>query len=266
MTTKATKPTDIGMNRTGIATSPIDSKRLRDASEELTPFDGGDGTTLAAARLVWASDADPVGTMAPPASIKGAVKTGIQMLKGNKPNVFLDKLGERAAYERAGTRLWEAFLVKHAAGDVHLGGPTRDEIMSIRDDELRHYGIVRDAIVTLGADPTVMTPCADISGVLGMGLVQVVTDPRTTLTQCLEAMLVAELTDNDAWGLLANLADNIGQDEMANDFREALVNEKEHLRMVRGWLAAALRGQAGIEPTPEVDDVGRIADEDVARH
>jgi rubrerythrin len=244
------KPTSIGMNRTGVATSPIDSKRQREASEQLTPFTGGDGDALAASRLWWSEQAEPVGTMPPPASVKGVVKTGVEMVKGHKPTVFLDKLGERAAYERAGTRLYDALLVKHAAANVHEGGPTRAELEHIRDEELRHYTIVRDAIVSLGADPTVMTPSADIAGVLGMGLFQVVTDPRTTLTQCLEAVLVAELTDNDAWGMLAALADNLGHEELAERFRAALVEEKEHLRLVRGWLAEALRGQAGVDPSP----------------
>lgn len=245
-----TKPTDIGMNRTGVKTSPIDSKKLVEGAERYSPATGINGQALAAERLAWSRDAEPVGTMPPPASLKGAAKTGVEMLKGHKPNVFLDKLGERAAFERAGTRLWEAVLVKLEAGNVHQGGPTREEVEQIRDEELRHFAIVRDAIVRLGADPTVMTPGADIVGVAGMGLVQVVTDPRTTLTQALEAMLIAELTDNDAWLMLADLAEEIGQDELASQFRVALHEEEVHLARVRTWLTTALRGQAGIDPTP----------------
>jgi rubrerythrin len=245
-----TKPTDIGTNRTGMATSPIDSKRTIQAAEQLTPFPGIDGEALAAERLAWAVAAEPVGTMPPPASLKGVAKAGIEMIKGHHPNVFLDKLGERAAYERAGTRLYEALLVKLEAANPHEGGPTREELEHMRDEELRHYAIVRDAILALGADPTAMTPCADVSGVMGMGLVQVLTDPRTTLSQCLDAMLVAELTDNDAWLMLADLADALGHAEMAARFRVALAEEEQHLARVRTWISNGLRGQAGIDPTP----------------
>jgi hypothetical protein len=244
------KPTSTGTNRTGAATSPIDSARTIEGAERATPFAGIDGEALAAERLAWASAAEPVGTMPPPASIKGLAKAGIELIKGHHPNVFLDKLGERAAYERAGTRLWEAFRVKLEAGSPHAGGPTLEQVEQIRNDELRHYAIVRDAILALGGDPTAMTPCADVSGVLGMGLVQVLTDPRTTVTQCLDAMLVAELTDNDAWLLLADLAESLGHAEMAEGFRVALDEEQQHLALVRGWIALALRGQAGVEPTP----------------
>jgi rubrerythrin len=244
------KPTSIGSNRTGIATSRVDSKELIAAAQAATPFAGPDGESLAAERLAWASAAEPVGTMPPPATLKGAVKMGVKMIQGERPNVFLDKLGERAAYERSGTRLYEALLVKHAAANVHVGGPSRADLERIRDDELRHYGIVRDAIVTLGADPTVMTPCADVSGVMGMGLIQVVTDPRTTLTQCLEAILAAELIDQDAWTTLIRLAEGLGHDELAARFQAALAEEAGHVGRVRGWLLNALEGQAGIDPTP----------------
>lgn len=250
------KPTSIGTNRTGIATSPIDSKKTIQGAETWTPFVGIDGEAVAAERLSWSAEASPVGTMPPPASVTGAVKTGIEMMKGKKTSVFLDKLGARAAFERAGTRLYEALLVKFDAASVHEGGPTREELEHIRDDELRHYAIVRDAIVALGGDPTVMTPCADVSGVLGMGLVQVLTDPRTTFTQCLDAILTAELTDNAAWLLLVDLAEGLGHADLAAGFREALREEEQHLDMVRGWIESALRGQAGIDPTPAQVDAG----------
>jgi hypothetical protein len=147
-------------------------------------------------------------------------------------------------------------LVKFDAASIHEGGPTRLDLETIRDDELRHYAIVRDAITSLGADPTVMTPCADVTGVMGMGLTQVVTDPRTTFTQCLDAVLIAELTDNAAWTMLVDLAESLGHDELAANFRLALREEEQHLALVRGWLEIALRGQAGIEPTPAQPDAG----------
>ena len=43
-----------------------------------------------------------------------------------------------------------------------------------------------------------------------MGIMQVLTDPRSSLAQCLQVMLTAELTDNDGWELLIKLADNLG--------------------------------------------------------
>jgi rubrerythrin len=249
------KPTSPGTNRTGIATSPFDSdKTIAAADAAATALPDLDGEALSAERLTWARGADPVGSMPPPASLKGAVKTTVEAIKGHDANVFLDKLGERAAYERAGTRLYEALLVKLDAADHHDSGPTRAEILDIREDELEHYRLVRDAIIKLGGDPTAMTPCADVSGVLGMGLVQVLTDPRTTLTQCLEAMLIAELTDNDAWLLLADLAERLGHDEMAESFRVALQAEEEHLARVRGWLEVRLIGQAGVEEQEREED------------
>jgi len=70
--------------------------------------------------------------------------------------------------------------------------------------------------------------------------VQVLTDPRTTLDQCLNAILVAELADNDGWMLLASLADAMGHEEMAETFREALADEAMHLANVRQWVAASV--------------------------
>jgi hypothetical protein len=242
-----TKPTDIGMNRTGIATSPIDSKKTIKAAKQAAATTNGH--QLEVERVRWARSAEPVGTVPPPGTVKGVVKTVVEAVEGHQPNVFIDKLGERLAFERTGSRLYEALLVKYEVAHVHEGGPTRQELEKIRDDERRHFAIVRDAMRQLGVDPTAMTPSADVMGVAGGGFIQAVTDPRTTLTQCLVVTLIAELADNDGWALLVDLAEALGHDDLARQFRDALTEEEDHLIRVRGWIDAAVLGQAGVSPT-----------------
>ena len=90
-----------------------------------------------------------------------------------------------------------------------------------------------------------MTPSADLVSVASLGWVQAVSDPRTTLTQCMDILLMAELADGDGWQLLADLADQLGFDELADQFRDALSEEERHALRVRGWISAALLGEAG---------------------
>jgi rubrerythrin len=235
------------MNRTGIATSPIDSRRTIQGAEDAHTGGMLDGHALEAERLAWARSADPIGTMPPPATLKGMMKTVIEKIEGHKPTVFLDKLGERLAFERTGTRLYEAVIAKLDAADPHPGGPTRSDLELIRNAEHRHFTMIRDAIVQLGADPTAMTPCADLVAVAGLGWVQVVSDPRTTLNQGLDIMLIAELADHSGWELLIGLADQLGFEDLAHQFQAALAEEDQHVARVRGWITTALLGEAGTE-------------------
>ena len=239
------KPTDIGPNRTGIATSPIDSKRVIQAANDAATSGAMDGQALELERVRWSTDAFPIGTVPPPGTVKGAIKTIIEKLKDHNATVFIDKLGERVAFERTGTRLYDALLVKFEAANLHDGAPTREQIEKIRDDEIRHFGIVRDAMVQLGADPTAVTPSADVSGVAGQGWVQVLSDPRSTFSQCLVVMLAAESADVDGWELLATLADGLGFEDLAKQFRLALTEEEQHALLVRGWLTTSVLGQSG---------------------
>jgi rubrerythrin len=243
------KPTDMGLNRTGVKASPIDAPRTEDAAEVVESAPEAGTKVMDAERASWSRDADPVGTVPPPTSIKGMAKSAVEMVKGQKPTVLLDKIGERLAFERTGTRLYEALLAKHAAASVHEGGPTREELEKIRDDELRHFAVLTDIMEKLGGDPTAMTPCADVTAVASSGLVQVLGDPRVTLTQALGAILIAELADHDGWTVLIELADGMGHDEIASQMRDCLLEEDEHLQKVRSWVAVALRGQAGVQPT-----------------
>ena len=234
------KPTDMLSNRTGIQVSPALAKKMTEGATKGVPEAFEDMESITQMRLEYSSDAEPVGTLARPAG----------KVKSKAPAILLDLLGERMAFERAGVRLYELLLIKIAAAHVHKGGPTVNEIEHFRDDELRHFGMCVNAIRELGADPTSITPSADISSVASSGVLHVIADPRTTLTQALQGMRIIELADQEAWASLVDLVERLELTRMAEDFQGALFEENLHMRRVRAWIESAIAGQAGIAPTP----------------
>lgn len=239
-------PAHLGMNRTGLQTSPLHSKQLLEAEAELQPVVTGTAADFADIKAQSISEADTLGSVPPPVSMKGLVKTGAKLLTGVRPQVFIDKLAERAAFERGGTRLYDALILKFQSAEDSPSNIALGDLAKIRADELAHYQLLVAAIRSLGGDPTAQTPSADVVGIQTMGLMQVLNDPRTTFTDCLNAMLTAELTDVDAWDLLARLADDIGEEDLAQQFRQALLQENEHLRNVRSWYQACVVGASTI--------------------
>lgn len=238
-----TNPTDVGQNRTGVQRSPRMTAEMADCTQAVASH--YDPLALAPERAELGEKAPPVGTMPPPATLKGVASTAVQALKGEKATVLLDKLGERLAFERTGVRLYEAVMAKVPAADTGQGSLTLGELRRIHDEELAHFLMLRECMEKLGADPTAVTPCADVAGVQGMGLIQVLGDPRTTLTQALDAILTAELVDNDGWTTLIALAEASGQNELAERFTDALAEEDEHLATVRLWIRERLGVQLG---------------------
>ncbi len=247
------QPTSLGHNLTGAALTPAAVQAMTEAADTLTPFMDIDTSDMEARKIAFIDEAEAVGSVPLPMSIKGVAKAGVAKLKGGQPTVFLDKLGERLAYERAGTRLYEALIVKYRAaqgaeGDVlppaaALVGDAVSEdpletLERIRADEFEHFSMLCEAMTAMGGDPTAQTPCADVTAVASSGFMQVLNDPRTTLAQCLNAMLAVELADNAGWELLASLADEAGQGELAGRFLAALGEEQEHLAIIKGWLSA----------------------------
>jgi rubrerythrin len=226
-------PTDLSMNRTGIDMSPIDVQELISAVEASHPSSQGDEQTLAAYRSSYVTDADRIGSVPLPGTMKGAVKSGMQKLAGNHPEVFIDKLGARLAFERTGTRLYDALLSKCMARRDEVEGLPLDDLLEFREEEAKHFILVSEALKVLGADPTAETPGADVEAVASVGLMQVLTDPRTSVTQSLHAIHIAELADHDGWQLLIKLAERLEQGDMARDFRQALMEEERHLTTIR---------------------------------
>ena len=247
----AKKPTDLGPNRTGVQTAPLRAKEMAEGTAAVAA-DPTLASGLAAARTEFSREAPPVGTMPVPGNVRGAAKAVAKAFQGEKAAVFLDKLGERLAFERTGVRLYDAVLAKLPASRLTEGSLTVQELRRFRDEELEHLHLVKTAIEAMGGDPTAVTPCADLAGVQAMGLVAVLTDPRTTLTQCLDALLTAELADNDGWKILIAMAEAAGQDELAEKFATALAQEDHHLASVRTWIAERLGIQLG-KPLPSTD-------------
>jgi rubrerythrin len=259
-------PIAIGNNKTGINTSPIEARRTRRGARQDDTFDPEvvrDPVELERERLVFSIDAEPVGTMPPPLTARGMAGAVGGALKGQSPNVLLDLLGARAAFERTGTRIYEALLVKHGAADPDHEGPTRLELERLRDDELRHYGMLHDAIKQLGGDPSAVTPSADIMAVATQGVPMIVADPRTTLSQALGAVMMVELADNEGWEQIIDLAEAMDDDDLVDMCREALEDEEEHLDLVRGWLKISVMDQAGVIDEDEEDEDDDDDDDDV---
>jgi rubrerythrin len=236
---ESTDATRLGKNRTGMQMSPMHSKEMMENTEiEATLSDAMDGQALAQVRAEYVREADPIGSVPAPGTVKGVMKSGAQMMTGSRPQAFIDKLAERLAYERGGTRLYEAAIVKFMAHSGELKDVSVEDLKNIRDEEASHALLIKECIEELGADPTAQTPSADLVGVETMGFLQAVADPRTNLAQTLHAVLAAELVDEAGWETLIALAENMGQTDMVQRFREAEQREQEHIFKVRSWYEA----------------------------
>ena len=106
------KQTVLGMNRTGIDMSPIDIKEMLAFTNVTPPSSQGDEMSMAAVRREYIAEAEELGSIPPPATLKGVASTAMQKLTGKNPEAFIDKLGCRLAFERTGVRLYDALIAK----------------------------------------------------------------------------------------------------------------------------------------------------------
>lgn len=227
-------------NRTGMQTSPELARELVAGTSDSVPSSDGDIEDLAEYRSQYIEEAFPIGSLPSlPAAAQGEASD-----EQVETAVLLDKLSERLVFERLGTRIYEALVNKCKALGEDEYEPTIQQLQTIGEQELSHFLLLQRVVTDLGGDPTVQSPSADVATVASLGILQVIVDPRTSLTQCLQVLLTAELTDNDGWQLLITLAENLGYTDMVREFEAALDNEELHLENVRGWLSARTLAEA----------------------
>lgn len=236
----------LGMNRTGVDMSPMMTKDMLKNTGlfEIGPISHAD---MEAIRASYMALKTPVGSVPLPGTLKGVLTSGKEKLTGHSPEVLINKLGQRLAFERTGVRLYDALIMKcenDPSGDGKDIVPVQ-LLKQFRQEEAEHFLIVKKAIESIGADPTAQTPDADASGVAAIGILKVITEPRTSISQSLEAMLTAEMTDNAAWELLIELCQSMGLDDTVPEFNHALEQEERHMREIKGWLKQLSMGEAG---------------------
>jgi bacterioferritin (cytochrome b1) len=237
------KSTKVGRNRTGIAMSPVDSKEMISGAEQLTPPSRSDFPPLMVLEREYIQEGGSVGSVPLPGTVKGVLKSVIEKMSGHNGETLINKLGERLAFERAGVRLYESLITKCESMDIP-SSISLDTLRHFRDEEEEHFHTVKKAMKSLGADPTAETPDADVSAVASMGIQKVISDPRTSLAQCLSALLTAELTDNAGWELLIKVAEDLGMEQITADFVKPLQQEEHHLQQIKEWYEFAVMSEA----------------------
>lgn len=239
------KTNQLGANKTGIDMSPLMTKDMI-STEGLYMGETHEIDMRDQMQRYYLQESDTLGSVPMPGTIKGAVKSTMKMATGKHPEAFINKLGERLAYERSGVRIYEQLITKCEHSRVGNQLDTRlplERLREFRDQEAEHFEMLVGCMKDLGADPTAQTPDADASGVAASGLMKVIMDPRTSVSQSLEAMLTLELTDNAAWELLIKLADDMSLSDMVTKFEHAFAQEEVHLREVRQWYEQSVREQ-----------------------
>jgi len=191
---------------------------------------------------------------APHAELRAAYAVEVERAahaQANEPAALLiDKLGERLASQRLSARLYQALVDKLPVlgGELSAStGPTVDELAQLAGDQLRHVELLRASLVELGADASALSPSAELATEMLLAPLQVLTDPRTELPECLQALLQAELADVDGWQLLVELAESLAVDTLVVRLHVALTEAQDHLQLARTWLSEhALAGTDGL--------------------
>jgi rubrerythrin len=151
--------------------------------------------------------------------------------------VFIDKLCERLAVEQAGVRIYETVLAK-------LSDPAVTKILQkFQRDEARHRDLLA-AYLERSDVPESMrdTPSARVAKLEGESYLRLI-DEVDAPQHLLNILLTVELTDENAWELLINLARDHAESELVETFAECLANEKTHLRQIRGMVAEMSRAE-----------------------
>ena len=160
-----------GSNRSGLTTAPEDLQYgMVDVPPDLAePTSRGTREGIARVRIRYARDGYPHATMPPlPRSQRALLP-------------LFDLLGARLAYERNGSRLYDALISKLDAYGTFSGGPDRHDLEQLRDEEIAHSRMLEHMTNDLGGDPTAVTPSANVQLIASRGLTDVLTDPRTSL-------------------------------------------------------------------------------------
>src|SRR5690554_491196 len=161
----------------------------------------------------------------------------IKKVHQHNTELLLHKLGQRLAFERASVRLYEALIFKCLT--IGRGGRnivSIDQLRQFRDEEVEHSLLLKTAIEALGFDPDVCIPDADPNLLSSLQIPKVFTKKDTSILQCLESVQIFATNDNAEWHTLHGLFTNMGLNDLANEFNQALKEDSRQLETISRWI------------------------------
>uniref|UniRef100_I1XN01 Ferritin/DPS protein domain-containing protein n=2 Tax=Methylophaga nitratireducenticrescens TaxID=754476 RepID=I1XN01_METNJ len=161
----------------------------------------------------------------------------IKKVHQHNTELLLHKLGQRMAFERASVRLYEALIFKClAARNGKKTVVSIDQLRQFRDEEVEHSFLLKTAIETLGFDPDEWIPDADSSLISSLQTPKVFTKKNSSVLSCLEAVLIFATNDNAEWHTLHELFTNMGLQDLAAEFNQALEEDSRQLETISHWI------------------------------
>ncbi|MDB4969234.1 MAG: ferritin Dps family protein [Myxococcales bacterium] len=148
-------------------------------------------------------------------------------------NALVDLLCERLAVETGGVDIYQAAIAK--IDDPMLAA----RLTHFMEEEAKHRDLLAAYLDKLGVENR-DTPSARLARMEGQAYMKLVGE-STTPVQVINVLLTIELMDENAWEMIVNLGRDLHDDEMVRTLSGALKEEKEHLRGVRGMMAALTR-------------------------
>ncbi len=170
-------------------------------------------------------------------SVPDSREGGIKKVQQHNTELLLHKLGQRLAFERASVRLYEALISKClAAPKGRKSIVSVDQLRQFRDEEVEHSWLLKIAIETLGFEPDEWIPNSDSNLLSNLQIPKVFTNKNSSVLQCLEAVLIFATNDNAEWHKLHGLFTNMGLQDLAEEFNQALEEDSRQLETISKWI------------------------------
>lgn len=146
--------------------------------------------------------------------------------RGAVEAALVDKLHERLALTQTTAALYQALAVRFPAARAA-------RLEALRDEALRYHAVACDALRQRGEPWFVTSAPSALASLACSGVVAVVREPSTSFAQCVQAMLVIELTNEEGFASLADLALATGDARLSAIARIARFETRGHADTLR---------------------------------
>jgi hypothetical protein len=144
-----------------------------------------------------------------------------------RPSLLIERLIDRLISAQERVALYTAALTKA----VGVRDTAQLVLERMGSDERQHCEVLRRHLVRLGFDPAFTPPVRE--GGDAKRILEIITNPRTSVSQALCALLGAALAAVGDWETLARTARDAHDERMAAEFENLRVIAETHVQRIR---------------------------------